>query len=48
MKSIMLIKYASGFLILLSLALKLDDGIFSQGIQDLAVGALTFESLCCQ
>ena len=42
-KSIMLlIKYASGFLILLSLALKMDDGILSQGIQDLDIGALTF------
>ena len=48
MKSLMLIKYASGFLILLvSLALKMDDGIvLSQGIQDLAIVALTFENLC--
>ena len=48
MKSLMLIKYASGFLILLSLALKMDDGIvLSQGIQDLAIVALTFENLGC-
>jgi hypothetical protein len=49
MKSLMLIKYASGFLILLSLALKMDDGIvLSQGIvQDLAIVALTFENLEC-
>ena len=39
MKSIMLIKYAVGFLDPSKPCFKMDDGILSQGIQELAIGA---------